>query len=114
MKVKKYQEGGSAPVPAAPAGPQGGQDPLQMLAEMAAQALQTQDCQAMAQVCEGFLALLQQAMSEGPQGPVGQGPVGQVPEGEPVFKKGGKMVGRKKCAKKENGGEMKNKFFAKK
>ena len=102
MKVKKYQEGG--PAPAAPAGPQGGQDPLQMLAEMAAQALQTQDCQAMAQVCEGFLALLQQAMSEGPQGPVG----------EPVFKKGGKMVGRKKCAKKENGGEMKNKFFGKK
>ena len=80
-----------------------------MLAEMAAQALQTQDCQAMAQVCEGFLALLQQAMSEGPQGPVGQ-----APEGEPVFKKGGKMVGRKKCAKKENGGEMKNKFFGKK
>ena len=35
MKVKKYQEGGPAPAPAAPAGPQGGQDPLQMLAEMA-------------------------------------------------------------------------------
>ena len=59
MKVKKYQEGGSAPVPAAPAGPQGGQDPLQMLGEMAAQALQAQDCQAAMQVCEGFLALLQ-------------------------------------------------------
>ena len=105
MKVKKFQEGGAAPAPsAAPAGPQGGQDPLQMLGEMAAQALQAQDCQAAMQVCEGFLALLQQAMSEGPQGPVG----------EPVFKKGGKMVGRKKCAKKENGGEMKNKFFGKK
>lgn len=104
MKVKKYQEGGPAPAPVAPAGPQGGQDPLQMLAEMTAQALQ-----AVMQVCEGFLALLQQAMSEGPQGPVGQ-----APEGEPVFKKGGKIVGRKKCAKKENGGEMKNKFFGKK
>lgn len=102
MKVKKYQEGGPAPAPAAAAGPQGGQDPLQMLAEMAAQALQAQDCQAAMQVCEGFLALLQQAISEGPQGPVGQ-----APEGEPVFKKGGKIVGRKKCAKKENGGEMK-------
>ena len=110
MKVKKFQEGGAAPAPsAAPAGPQGGQDPLQMLGEMAAQALQAQDCQAAMQVCEGFLALLQQAMSEGPQGPVGQ-----APEGEPVFKKGGKMVGRKQCAKKENGGEMKNKFFGKK
>ena len=30
-----------------------------------------------------------------------------------IAKKGGKMVGRKKCAKKENGGEMKNKFFGK-
>ena len=98
MKVKKFQEGGAAPAPsAAPAGPQGGQDPLQMLGEMAAQALQAQDCQAAMQVCEGP-----------------QGPVGQAPEGEPVFKKGGKMVGRKKCAKKENGGEMKNKFFGKK
>lgn len=87
MKIVKFlQEGGAAPAPsAAPAGPQGGQDPLQMLGEMAAQALQAQDCQAAMQVCEGFLALLQQAMSEGPQGPVGQ-----APEGEPVFKKGGK------------------------
>ena len=45
MKIVKFlQEGGAAPAPsAAPAGPQGGQDPLQMLGEMAAQALQAQD-----------------------------------------------------------------------
>ena len=109
MIIKKFQAGGQAPE-AAPAGAQGGQDPLQMLGEMAAQALQAQDCQAAMQLCEGFLALLQHAMGQG--GP--QGPVDQAPEGEPVFKKGGKMVKRKKCAKKEDGGEMKNKFFGKK
>ena len=39
------------------------------------------------QVCEGFVALIQQAMGGGPA------PVGQAPEGEPVFKKGGKIAG---------------------
>ena len=86
---------------AAPAAePAGNQDPIQMLAEMAMQALQGQDCQMAMQVCEGFVALIQQAMG-------GQPPVGQAPEGEPVFKKGGKLKGRKKCAKKECGGSMK-------
>ena len=87
--IKKFQEGGAAPT-AAPAGaPAGGeQDPIQMLAEMAMQ------------VCEGFVALIQQAMGGG------QAPVGQAPEGEPVFKKGGKIAGRKKCGKKEKGGDL--------
>ena len=51
--IKKFQEGGAAPT-AAPAGaPTGGeQDPIQMLAEMAMQALQGQDCQMAMQVCE--------------------------------------------------------------
>lgn len=85
--IKKFQEGGAAPA-AAPAGaPAGGeQDPIQMLAEMAMQALQGQDCQMAMQVCEGFVALIQQAMGGG------QAPVGQAPEGEPVFKKGGKLL----------------------
>lgn len=99
--IKKFQEGGAAPT-AAPAGvPAGGeQDPIQMLAEMAMQALQGQDCQMAMQVCEGFVALIQQAMGGG------QAPVGQAPEGEPVFKKGGKIAGRKKCGKKEKGGDL--------
>lgn len=101
--IKKFQEGGAAPT-AAPAGaPTGGeQDPIQMLAEMAMQALQGQDCQMAMQVCEGFVALIQQAMGGG------QAPVGQAPEGEPVFKKGGKIAGRKKCGKKEKekGGDL--------
>lgn len=81
--IKKFQEGGAAPA-AAPAGaPAGGeQDPIQMLAEMAMQALQGQDCQMAMQVCEGFVALIQQAMG------------------------GGKIAGRKKCGKKEKGGDL--------
>lgn len=88
--ITKFQEGGAMPANA----PTPAQDPVQMLAEMAMQALQGQDCQMAMQVCEGFVALIQQAMGGG------QTPVGQAPEGEPVFKKGGKMVKRKKCAKK--------------
>lgn len=49
--IKKFQEGGAAPT-AAPAGAPAGseQDPIQMLAEMAMQALQGQDCQMAMQV----------------------------------------------------------------
>lgn len=88
--ITKFQEGGAMPAGA----PAPEQDPFQILAEMAMQALQGQDCQMAMQVCEGFVALIQQAMGGA------QAPVGQAPEGEPVFKKGGKMVKRKKCAKK--------------
>lgn len=89
--IKKLQEGGAMPE----ATPAQGQDPFQMLAEMAVQALQGQDCQMAMQVCEGYVALIQQAMGEA------QAPVGQAPEGEPVFRKGGKLVKRKKCGKKK-------------
>ena len=87
----------SSPAPAPEAN---AQDPIQMLAEMSMQALQAQDCQMAMQVCEGFVALVQQAMN------APQGPIGEAPEGQPVFKKGGKMIGRKKCAKKACGGSM--------
>ena len=87
MKIIKFmQQGGQAPMPAeqAPA-----QDPLMMLAEAAVGALQNQDCGLAMQVCEGFVSLLQQA-----QGPA---PVEAAPQGQPVFKKGGKLLKRKKC-----------------
>lgn len=97
MRIKKFQEGGSMPAQGAPA--QQEQDPLMMLAQMAAEGLQAQDCQMMAQVCEGLLMLIEQAQG------AAQAPVGQAPEGEPVFKKGGKIiVARKGCKSK---GKMK-------
>ncbi|GMO10891.1 MAG: hypothetical protein Nk1A_9270 [Endomicrobiia bacterium] len=59
---------GAAPEGAAPEGapvqepPQGGGggDPLAEIAQVAAQALQNQDCQAAMAVCEAFLQLVQQ------------------------------------------------------
>lgn len=101
--VKKHQMGGqmeqSAPVqdPAmqegAPAegatleaAPEAGveQDPIMMLGQMCAQALQSQDCQMAMQVCQAFLELLQQM----------QGGAPEEPQGEPVFRKGGTLVRR--------------------
>lgn len=83
-QIKKFQEGGqvveAAPAPeAAPAQ----QDPIAVLAEMSMHALQNQDCQIAMQVCEGFIALIQQMQGGAP-----------APQ-EPVFRKGGKIVGRK-------------------
>lgn len=97
MKVKKFQEGGNMPAPAAgtPTSPEGGQDPVMQIAEIFAQGLQNGDCNMLAQGAELFLQFLSQAI--GQNGP--QEPVDQVPEGEPVFKKGGKLVKRKKCKK---------------
>lgn len=96
MKIKKFQEGGAMPAgEAAPMGPEGGQDPLMQIAEIFAQGLQGGDCQMLAQGAEMFLQVIAQAMGQG--GP--QGPVDQAPEGEPVFKKGGKLIKRKKCKK---------------
>lgn len=62
----------------------GGQDPIMMLAEAAAQALQVQDCQIAMQVCQGLMALVQQMGGGAPQ----------EPQGEPVFKKGGVLLRR--------------------
>ena len=98
MKVKKFQEGGAmptAPVEGAPMGPEGGQDPIMQIADIFAQGLQSGDCNMLAQGAEMFLQFISQAMEQGAP----QGPVDQVPEGEPVFKKGGKIVKRKKCKK---------------
>lgn len=88
MKVVKFQQGGMAPAAAPEAAPQ--QDPIMEIAQMFSQGLQSGDCQLLAQGAEMFLNLLQQA-----QAPA-QGPVNQAPEGQPVFKKGGKVVRRKK------------------
>ncbi len=92
--IRKHQQGGemapaeepmapeAAPAEGAPA--DGGQDPMMMLAEAAAQALQAQDCQIAMQVCQGLMALVQQMGGGAPQ----------EPQGEPVFKKGGVLLRR--------------------
>ena len=99
MIIKKYQEGGAAPMPAeamaapapAPAPEQGGQDPIMMIAQAAMQALETQDCNIAMQVCEAFIGLIQG----------GQGAPEEVgaPVEQPVFKKGGKLMKKKACRK---------------
>ena len=93
--VKKFQQGGEIPAeePMAPEGgaPEaapadgGGQDPMMMLAEAAAQALQANDGQLALQVCQGLVELVQQMGGGAPQ----------EPQGEPVFaKNGAKLVRR--------------------
>ena len=89
-KVQKYQEGGQMPM--GEEAPQGGaplgsqEDPIMVLAQMAQQALQSGNCDQMAQVCQAFIELVQQASGGG---------AAQAPEGgEPVYKKGGKLVRR--------------------
>lgn len=98
-ETRKFQVGGAMPTgtpaeaPTAegqtpvdqPAPEQGGeQDPIMMLAQMAAQALQNQDCNMMAQVCQAFLEIVQQM----------QGGAPEEPQGEPVFRKGGTLSRR--------------------
>lgn len=64
---------------------QGGeQDPIMMLAQMSAQALQSNDCEMAMQVCQAFLQIVQQM----------QGGAPEEPQGEPVFRKGGILVRR--------------------
>ena len=88
-----------ANAPQAQAQPQSG-DPLMEIANIFMQGLQTQNCELLAQGAQAFLMLLQQA--QGAQ----QAPVGE-PQGEPVFKKGGKICGRKKKVKKDcDGGKV--------
>lgn len=92
--IKRFQQGGpigpeeempaeEIPAEGTPeAAPQ--YNPLIALAEAAMQGLQSQDCQIMAQVCQGLLEIVQQM----------QEPVPQEATGEPVFKKGGVLLRR--------------------
>lgn len=99
IALRKFQEGGpmkpqeapqGAPAPEGQEGaptPQGGEDPIAQIAQVAMQAIQNQDCEAAMAVCQAFIQMIQQQ---------GQGgaPEEQAPEGEPVYKAGGKLVGR--------------------
>lgn len=81
----KFQEGGQMPA-AAPA-PEGGQDPMTMLMQGAAQAVQTQDCEIAMQVCQMLMEL-----AGGAPAPAEGAPM--PAEGEPVYRKGGKLLRR--------------------
>lgn len=97
MKIRRFQDGGQMPVEQQPAAQPGAeQDPLMQIAQIFAQGLQEQNCEALAAGAEAFLMLLQDAQGGG------EAPMGE-PQGEPVFKKGGKL------SKKEKGGKMKDK-----
>lgn len=86
MKLKKFQMGGAMEAPMAPeAAP--AQDPMAEIVNLFMMGLQNQDCQALAQGAEMFLALIQQANAPAP--------VDAAPEGQPVFRKGGKVTYRK-------------------
>lgn len=89
--IRKFQMGGpvgpeegAAPVeeegaPMEEGVPEEGGDPIMQIIQMAAQALQTQDPTMAFQVCEALVSLAQQGQ--------------QAPQGEPVYRRGGKLVG---------------------
>lgn len=86
MRLKnKFQEGGQ--IPASAPAPEGGQDPMAMLMQGAAQAVQTQDCEIAMQVCQMLMEL-----AGGAPAPAEGAPM--PAEGEPVYRKGGKLLRR--------------------
>lgn len=67
-------------------GPQGGGDPMEMLmqiAQIASQALQSKDCNAAMQACDGLMQFMEMVQGGGQP----------APNGEPVYRRGGKLVG---------------------
>ena len=83
--ISKFQEGGAmAPQSGAPA-PQGGEDPMAMLIQGAQQAIEGQDCQVAMQVCQMLLELAGGGAQGGAPAPA---------EGEPVYRRGGRLVRR--------------------
>ena len=99
-KVQKFQMGGpmpqeapveepvqegSAPMQEQAPEQEGQQDPMMMLAQMSAQALQSQDCQIAMQVCQAFVQLIQSSQQGGAPAPENS---------EPVYRRGGTLVRR--------------------
>lgn len=96
-KIKKFQqggpmpqgapvEGGSAPAegqaPEGVAPEQGGQDPMAQILQVAAQAVQTQNCEAAMAVCQALVQIAQGGAAQE-----------QAPQEEPTFaRNGAKLV----------------------
>ena len=86
MKLgRKFQVGGQM------AAPQGGEDPTAMLLQAAQQAVQGQDCEMAMQVCQMLIEALggaaQQIATPQENAPV-------ETQGEPVYRRGGRLVRR--------------------
>ena len=86
-KFKKFQQGGAAPQPGAEpaeggAPAEGGQDPMQQILQVAAQAVQTQNCEAAMAVCQALMQIAQGGAAQE-----------QAPQEEPTFaRKGARLV----------------------
>lgn len=91
MRIKRFQQGGPMEAPVeegapmeggAPAPEQGGEDPMMQILQVAQEALQNKDCQAMAAVCQALLQLAQ-----------GGGAPQEAPAEEPTYaRRGAKLV----------------------
>lgn len=79
-KFRKFQEGGAmpaeapmegAPAEGAPMGPEeapeGGEDPMMQILQVAAQAVQTQNCEAAMAVCQALIQIAQGAGGPAPE-----------------------------------------------
>ena len=90
--LKFLQEGGAMPAGAPAAAPQGGEAPMAMLMQGAQQDVEAQDCQIAKQVCQMLLEL-----AGGGGAPAEAAPAEAAPapaEGEPVYRRGGRLVRR--------------------
>lgn len=87
--VGKFQEGGAMPAedPNAQMPAEAGQaaDPMTQILQVAAQALQTQNCEAAMAVCQALMQLAQGATAGGPQ---------EAPQEEPTFARHGARLVR--------------------
>lgn len=86
-KIKKFQQGGPMPqeqagAPAPEAGAQEAQDPMAQILQVAAQAVQTQNCEAAMAVCQALMQIAQGGAAQE-----------QAPQEEPTFaRNGAKLV----------------------
>lgn len=85
-KFRKFQQGGAAPQQGAEqaggAPAEGGQDPMAQILQVAAQAVQTQNCEAAMAVCQALMQIAQGGAAQE-----------QAPQEEPTFaRKGARLV----------------------
>ena len=90
--ISKFQEGGAMPPQVGAPAPQGGEDPMAMLIQGAQQAVEDQNCQIAMQVCQMLLELVGGGAPGAAPGPEAAAPA--PAEGEPVYRRGGRLVRR--------------------